>query len=223
MSADQITADMSKASIDETKVSPTSEAPSSPASPAPSNLFDGSAPSGFSTPDTSRPPSPLLKPLQVGAGVSSRGLPSKPHGFNVLSGASMGFSSVSNNAPKKPTAPKPSTASDFESDDEGSVDGAQGTDAPRAPPVRRTSSAAMAPFIAKFDLFEPTVVVDHKNGTQSPARLEKVAIVGSGSWGTALARVAAINTAERDGFDPEVRMWVRERVVCCVQAYRVFS
>ncbi|KAI5833160.1 NAD-dependent glycerol-3-phosphate dehydrogenase [Schizophyllum commune Tattone D] len=72
----------------------------------------------------------------------------------------------------------------------------------------------MAPFITKFEPFEPTeFVVDKKAGTRSPAKLEKVAIVGSGSWGTALARVAAINAANLEGFDDEVRMWVREREV----------
>ena len=57
-------------------------------------------------------------------------------------------------------------------------------------------------------------VVDKEAGTGSPAKLEKVAIVGSGSWGTAFARVAAINAANLEGFDDEVRMWVREREVC---------
>ncbi|KAK0216254.1 NAD-dependent glycerol-3-phosphate dehydrogenase N-terminus-domain-containing protein [Armillaria fumosa] len=72
----------------------------------------------------------------------------------------------------------------------------------------------MAPFITKFEPYEPEeYVVDKKNGTKSPARLEKIAIVGSGSWGTALARVAALNAAEREGFDPEVRIWVREHEV----------
>ncbi|PBK85760.1 sn-glycerol-3-phosphate dehydrogenase NAD+ [Armillaria gallica] len=72
----------------------------------------------------------------------------------------------------------------------------------------------MAPFITKFEPYEPEeYVVDKKNGTKSPARLEKIAIVGSGSWGTALARVAALNAAGREGFDPEVRIWVREHEV----------
>ncbi|KAK0221436.1 NAD-dependent glycerol-3-phosphate dehydrogenase C-terminus-domain-containing protein [Armillaria fumosa] len=72
----------------------------------------------------------------------------------------------------------------------------------------------MAPFITKFEPYEPEkYVVCEKSGTKSPAKLEKVAIVGSGSWGTALARVAAINTAEQEGFDPEVRMWVREQEI----------
>ncbi|KAJ7593281.1 NAD-dependent glycerol-3-phosphate dehydrogenase N-terminus-domain-containing protein [Mycena floridula] len=72
----------------------------------------------------------------------------------------------------------------------------------------------MAPFITKFDLYEPEeYVFDKKSGARSPARLEKIAVIGSGSWGTALARVATINAAQRDGFDPEVRMWVREREI----------
>ncbi|KAG7443268.1 NAD-dependent glycerol-3-phosphate dehydrogenase [Guyanagaster necrorhizus] len=72
----------------------------------------------------------------------------------------------------------------------------------------------MAPFITKFEPYEPEeYVIDKKSGTKSPARLEKIAIVGSGSWGTALARVAALNAAEREGFDPEVRIWVREHEI----------
>lgn len=44
-----------------------------------------------------------------------------------------------------------------------------------------------------------------------------MAIVGSGSWGTALAKIAAENVASRpDEFEPEVRMWVREKQVCTV-------
>jgi glycerol-3-phosphate dehydrogenase (NAD+) len=44
-----------------------------------------------------------------------------------------------------------------------------------------------------------------------------VAIVGSGSWGTALAKIAAENVAARSGpdgdFEPTVNMWVREKQV----------
>lgn len=61
----------------------------------------------------------------------------------------------------------------------------------------------MAPFLAKFEEFE-----GHQSGS-----LEKIAVIGSGSWGTALARLAAINAVERDGFDHEVKMWVRERIL----------
>lgn len=47
-----------------------------------------------------------------------------------------------------------------------------------------------------------------------PSGKHKVAIVGSGSWGTALAKIAAENVASRpEEFEPEVRMWVREKQV----------
>lgn len=47
-----------------------------------------------------------------------------------------------------------------------------------------------------------------------PSGKHKVAIVGSGSWGTALAKIAAENIAARpDEFESEVRMWVREKQV----------
>lgn len=42
----------------------------------------------------------------------------------------------------------------------------------------------------------------------------RVAVIGSGSWGTALAKIAAENVYKRRGdFHTEVRMWVREKQV----------
>ncbi|KAL0573215.1 hypothetical protein V5O48_008735 [Marasmius crinis-equi] len=193
-----------------------SNSPSSspPRSPSPDSA-------ALPTPDSSRPPSPLLRPLQPSSRLgSSHGLPNKPpHPLsNAISGASMTFTAMSNSARKKragalpsppesastsrPSSPKPAT-----SDDESEAGSEKGTatSVPRPGALRRTSSVAMEPFITKFDPFHPTeYVVDPKSGTRSPARLEKVAIVGSGSWGTALARVAAINVANREGFDPEI-------------------
>ena len=58
----------------------------------------------------------------------------------------------------------------------------------KAPVARRGSSPAMAPFLAKFEDMDPNA--DHE---------EKVAVIGSGSWGTALARLAAQNAAEKPG------------------------
>lgn len=66
---------------------------------------------------------------------------------------------------------------------------------------RRPSSPAMAPFLAKFD------PLDHQEG----AKKNKVAVIGSGSWGTALAILAATNAATHEGFDETVNFWVRQK------------
>ncbi|KIY61597.1 NAD-dependent glycerol-3-phosphate dehydrogenase [Cylindrobasidium torrendii FP15055 ss-10] len=211
--ADQVTSQLAKARID--------EAGSSSSSGETSPTFDSANVSGISSPNSSRPPSPLLRPLGKAPAASTKGLPSRPKpGFNALNGASMGFTAMANSAAKKQenmsqpksatvSAPSSKPTTPEESDDEEEDDIARRR---AKPPARRTSSAAMAPFITKFDLYEPDEFVV-KDGTRSPLRLEKVAIIGSGSWGTALARVAAINVAEREGFDSEVRMWVREREI----------
>ncbi|TKA55728.1 hypothetical protein B0A53_02864 [Rhodotorula sp. CCFEE 5036] len=72
----------------------------------------------------------------------------------------------------------------------------------KAPLPRRGSSPALAPFLAKYDEY-----------TGDDGKKQKVCVIGSGSWGTALARLAAQNAAEREGFDDEVRFWVRQREI----------
>jgi len=42
---------------------------------------------------------------------------------------------------------------------------------------------------------------------------EKVTIVGSGNWGSAIAKIIGRNVLERDEFDDEVRMWVYQEQV----------
>lgn len=159
-----------------------------PGSRAPSPVAHGIAP----TPGSSRPPSPLLKPM-----------------------ANLSLS-------------KESDSKDGGDDDEKKDDEAP---APARPSVglKRTSSKrltdrAMAPYTTAFTEFspQPSPAGSDDEGDNSPAtgsaaaehtRLEKVALIGSGSWGTALGRIAAINAATKAGFDKTVNMWVREREV----------
>ncbi|KAI8801223.1 NAD-dependent glycerol-3-phosphate dehydrogenase C-terminus-domain-containing protein [Cladochytrium replicatum] len=42
---------------------------------------------------------------------------------------------------------------------------------------------------------------------------ERVAIIGSGNWGSVIARIVGNNVISHDGFDSEVRMWVFEEIV----------
>lgn len=42
---------------------------------------------------------------------------------------------------------------------------------------------------------------------------EKVCILGSGNWGSAIAKIVGKNVQKLDNFDKEVRMWVHEEIV----------
>merc|ERR1719235_1155064 len=42
---------------------------------------------------------------------------------------------------------------------------------------------------------------------------EKVTIVGSGNWGSAIAKIIGRNVLDRDEFDNEVRMWVYQEQI----------
>ena len=43
--------------------------------------------------------------------------------------------------------------------------------------------------------------------------LEKVCLIGSGNWGSAIAKIVGRNVLRHEGFDPQVRMWTFEEVV----------
>merc|ERR1719331_1515112 len=45
------------------------------------------------------------------------------------------------------------------------------------------------------------------------AAKEKVTIIGSGNWGSAIAKIIGRNVLDREGFDSEVKMWVFEEQV----------
>lgn len=76
------------------------------------------------------------------------------------------------------------------------------------PPSRRGSSTNL-PRMEALSLSGASTPVPQR----APGTIDRVAVIGSGSWGTALARIAAINAAEKEGFVKEVRLWVREREI----------
>ena len=45
------------------------------------------------------------------------------------------------------------------------------------------------------------------------ASKEKVAIIGSGNWGSAIAKIVGRNVLDRDEFENDVHMWVYEEQV----------
>ena len=53
----------------------------------------------------------------------------------------------------------------------------------------------------------------HNNPPLNSQAKEKVTIVGSGNWGSAIAKIIGRNVLDREEFDDEVRMWVYEEQV----------
>lgn len=114
----------------------------------------------------------------------------------------MGKLSMSKPGEERPPKPRRTSTADST----GSAEGSNGNGLARKPSLkgpkaRRGSSPALAPFLAKFEPHE----------SYQGDKPEKVCVIGSGSWGTALARLAAQNAYELEGFDDEVNFWVRER------------
>lgn len=111
----------------------------------------------------------------------------------------MGKLSMSKPAEERPAKPRRTSTAESTGSTDGN--GIQRKPSLRAPKARRGSSPALAPFLAKFEPHE----------SYQGDKPEKVCVIGSGSWGTALARLAAQNAYELEGFDDEVNFWVRER------------
>ncbi|ELR15400.1 glycerol-3-phosphate dehydrogenase (soluble) [Acanthamoeba castellanii str. Neff] len=52
----------------------------------------------------------------------------------------------------------------------------------------------------------------HNNGVRRPVQKYQVAIIGSGNWGSAIAKVAGENVAQQpELFEPQVKMWMQNR------------
>lgn len=59
----------------------------------------------------------------------------------------------------------------------------------------------------------PPVPITPPVSPRSCSQKEKVAIIGSGNWGSAIAKVVGRNLLNLDGFEDEVRMWVYQEQV----------
>ncbi|GAA5891235.1 hypothetical protein JCM8208_002555 [Rhodotorula glutinis] len=137
------------------------------------------SPNGYSTPGSSRPPSPLLRAM------ANLSMSQQKQEQDEAEGDAAGDKDQ-----KRERRPSESVAEGLSR--KGSL---------KAPIPRRGSSPALAPFLAKYDEFT------------GDGKTQKICVIGSGSWGTALARLAAVNAEEKDGFDEEVRFWVRQREI----------
>lgn len=59
----------------------------------------------------------------------------------------------------------------------------------------------------------PYIAADRVIGLEAMASPKKVCIVGSGNWGSAIAKIVGSNTAQNPKFDKVVNMWVFEEMV----------
>ncbi|GAA6000638.1 glycerol-3-phosphate dehydrogenase family protein [Rhodotorula paludigena] len=144
------------------------------------------SPGGVSTPGSSRPPSPLLRAM------ANLSMSQKKEEQQAGSAASdKGDDETDDAKDDKERQRRPSMTESLSR-----------KNSLKAPLPRRGSSPALAPFLAKYDEY-----------TGEEGKEQKICVIGSGSWGTALARLAAVNAAEKDGFDEEVRFWVRQREI----------
>ncbi|BGP18585.1 hypothetical protein JCM10213_002127 [Rhodosporidiobolus nylandii] len=168
-----------------------SNPPTQPGSPLGFNIasLPGSrppSPGGVSTPGSSRPPSPLLRAMNNLSMQSSEKKDGEKKDGEKKDGEHKDDEDT-------PLARRPSISGNGGISRKNSL---------KRSNSRRGSSPALTPFLAKFDEF-----------TGEGDKLQKICCIGSGSWGTALARLAAQNAGEKDGFDEEVRFWVRQREI----------
>ncbi|KAE8706271.1 Glycerol-3-phosphate dehydrogenase 1-like protein [Hibiscus syriacus] len=73
------------------------------------------------------------------------------------------------------------------------------------------SSSRFSTFISMAPAFEPAIGSENKSGNDGFK--SKVAVVGSGNWGSVAAKLIASNTLKLNSFHDEVRMWVFEETL----------
>ena len=92
---------------------------------------------------------------------------------------------------------------------------AQGGNPWLASPSRCCSGAAASAAVGRHSLH---ILPSGRTGLTVPFATslqakEKVAIIGSGNWGSAIAKIIGRNVLAKDNFDDEVNMWVFEEQV----------
>jgi len=81
-------------------------------------------------------------------------------------------------------------------------------------PTKEFAELDIASTVTTPAVTRPSSPVPSLPPSPLPSGKHRVAVIGSGSWGSALAKIAAENVAKRpDDFHREVRMWVREKHV----------